>query len=170
MAGRGAARAAFAETSGAKAAVAYKFVSPEYFSVLDIAVVRGGRSRRPSARRISRWPSFPKRPRARCGRMPMRSARSCASTRIRRTRPTTVAERCARRAGARVANVHGGRGRPGRRRVPDRTLQAGRRLRADECRDAQDVAHRARPRRSRTGTADAPQSIDQRSIPTWPAR
>ena len=34
-------RAAFAETSGAKAAVAYKFVSPEYFSVLDIAVVRG---------------------------------------------------------------------------------------------------------------------------------
>jgi predicted permease len=34
-------RAAFAETRGAKAAVAYKFVSPEYFSVLDIAVVRG---------------------------------------------------------------------------------------------------------------------------------
>jgi hypothetical protein len=34
-------RAAFAETSGAKAAVAYKFVSPEYFGVLDIAVVRG---------------------------------------------------------------------------------------------------------------------------------
>ena len=34
-------RAAFAETSGTKAAVAYKFVSPEYFSVLDIAVVRG---------------------------------------------------------------------------------------------------------------------------------
>ena len=34
-------RAAFAETSGSKAAVAYKFVSPEYFSVLDIAVVRG---------------------------------------------------------------------------------------------------------------------------------
>jgi predicted permease len=34
-------RAAFAETNGAKAAVAYKFVSPEYFSVLDIAVVRG---------------------------------------------------------------------------------------------------------------------------------
>jgi predicted permease len=34
-------RAAFADTSGAKGAVAYKFVSPEYFSVLDIAVVRG---------------------------------------------------------------------------------------------------------------------------------
>jgi predicted permease len=34
-------RPAFAESSGAKAAVAYKFVSPEYFSVLDIAVVRG---------------------------------------------------------------------------------------------------------------------------------
>ena len=42
VAGRGRRpRAAFAETSGAKAAVAYKFVSPEYFSVLDIAVVRG---------------------------------------------------------------------------------------------------------------------------------
>jgi predicted permease len=36
-----ASRAAFAESSGAKARVAYKFVSPEYFSVLDIAVVRG---------------------------------------------------------------------------------------------------------------------------------
>ena len=34
-------RAAFAETRGAKAAVGYKFVSPEYFSVLDIALVRG---------------------------------------------------------------------------------------------------------------------------------
>ncbi len=34
-------RAAFAETAGAQATVAYKFVSPEYFSVLDIAVVRG---------------------------------------------------------------------------------------------------------------------------------
>jgi predicted permease len=34
-------RAAFVEAGGKKAAVAYKFVSPEYFSVLDIAVVRG---------------------------------------------------------------------------------------------------------------------------------
>ena len=41
----------------------------------------GGHSRRTSVRPISRWPSCPKRPRARCGRMPMRSARSCASTR-----------------------------------------------------------------------------------------
>jgi putative ABC transport system permease protein len=34
-------RAAFAERSGARARVGYKFVSPEYFSVLGIAVVRG---------------------------------------------------------------------------------------------------------------------------------
>jgi putative ABC transport system permease protein len=34
-------RAAFAEAAGAKATVVYTFVSPEYFSVLDIAVVRG---------------------------------------------------------------------------------------------------------------------------------
>jgi putative ABC transport system permease protein len=34
-------RAAFAESNSVKAAVAYKFVSPEYFSVFDIAVVQG---------------------------------------------------------------------------------------------------------------------------------
>jgi predicted permease len=34
-------RAAFAEAGGVKAEIAYKFVSPEFFSVLDIAVVRG---------------------------------------------------------------------------------------------------------------------------------
>ena len=34
-------RAALAEAAGVKAAVAYKFVSPEFFGVLDIAVVRG---------------------------------------------------------------------------------------------------------------------------------
>jgi hypothetical protein len=34
-------RAAFAHIGGAKTAVAYKYVSPEYFDVLDIAVVRG---------------------------------------------------------------------------------------------------------------------------------
>jgi predicted permease len=34
-------RGAFAESSAGKTRIAYKFVSPEYFSVLDIAVVRG---------------------------------------------------------------------------------------------------------------------------------
>ena len=34
-------RAAFAKSNGASARVAYKFVSPEYFDLLDIAVVRG---------------------------------------------------------------------------------------------------------------------------------
>ena len=58
----------------------------------------GGRSRRPSARRIFRWPSFPKQPRAPCGRMPMRSARSCASTRIPRP---NAARRLVRRSAGR---------------------------------------------------------------------
>jgi hypothetical protein len=34
-------RAASAEAAGAKATVAYRFVSPEFFNVLDIAIVRG---------------------------------------------------------------------------------------------------------------------------------
>jgi hypothetical protein len=42
-------RAAFAQTADAKASAAYRFVSPEYFSVLDIAVVRG-RTFRPDER------------------------------------------------------------------------------------------------------------------------
>ncbi len=39
--GLGESRAALAEASGAKATLAYRFVSPEAFGVLDIAVVRG---------------------------------------------------------------------------------------------------------------------------------
>ena len=56
------ARAAFAEAAGEKSAVACKFVSPEFFGVLDIAVVQGGRSRRTSVCRVWRLRSCRKRP------------------------------------------------------------------------------------------------------------
>ena len=148
-------RAAFAETSGAKAAVAYEFVSPEYFSVLDIAVVRG-RVFTPAERTSNLSVAIVSETAARA-----LWPNADAVGQVMRLDPDPTSEPRCRRAAARVANVHGGRGRPRRRRIPDRTLQEGRRLRADECRDAQDVAHRARPRRSRTGTADAPQSIDR---------
>ena len=75
-------RTAFVESGAAKAAVAYKFVSPEYFDVLDIPIVRGRAFTLAERTSNSPSPSFPKRPRARCGRMPMRSVRSCGSIRI----------------------------------------------------------------------------------------
>ena len=61
--------------------------------------------------------------------------------------PTSEPRRC-RRAAARVANVHRGRRRPGRRRIPDHSVQQGRRLCANGCRGSRDVTHRSRPRRS----------------------
>ena len=79
--------AAFAEANGVTAAVGYKFVSPEDSACSMSRSCGDGRSRRPSARRISRWPLCPRRPHARCGRMPTRSARSSGSTRIPRPNP-----------------------------------------------------------------------------------
>jgi putative ABC transport system permease protein len=147
-------RAAFAEAAGAKATVAYKFVSPEYFSVLDIAVVRGRaftpdeRSSKLSvaivsaATALALWPN------------------ADALGQVVRLDPDPKSETQGVDEPL-LANVHRGRGRPGRRRISDRTLQGSRRLRADKRHDAQDLARRARPRRSRTGTADASQSLDQ---------
>ena len=108
-------RAAFAEIGGAKTAVAYRFVSPEYFSVLDIAVVRG-RAFTPAERTpnlsvaivsettaLALWPN------------------ADAIGQVVRLDPDTSTacgdgpQRLAQRAAARVANVHGGRRRPGRR-------------------------------------------------------
>ena len=152
-------RAAFADearTGGAKATVAYKFVSPEYFSVLDIAVVRGRaftpdeRSSNLSVAVVSEataralWPN------------------ADALGQVVRLDPDPMSETQAGDAPAlesRTFTVVGVVRDVAR--IPDRALQESRRLRADECHDAQDLARRARPRRSRTGTADASQSIDQ---------
>ena len=150
----GAPRPALAETSGAKATVAYKFVSPEYFSVLDIAVVRGRaftraeRTSNLSVAIVSETTARALWPNADAVGQVMRLDPDPKSE-MRVDEPTlesrtfTVVGVVRDVAGFRLAN-----------------FKQGRRLRADEHRDAQDVAHRARPRRSRTGAADAPQSID----------
>ena len=77
-----AARRARRERNGRKSTTTYELVSPEYFGVLDIAVVQGprlhaGRTER-SAVPASRW--FPKRTARSCGRTPRRWDRSCIST------------------------------------------------------------------------------------------
>ena len=142
-------RAAFAETSGAKAPVAYKFVSPEYFSVLDIAVVRG-RAFTPAERTSNLSVAVVSETTARAL---WPNADAIGQVVRLDPDPDVGTEGCGR-AVARVANVHGGRSRPGRRRVAVRALQGGRRLRADERRDARDV------RSSRASTA----------IPNWRGR
>ena len=109
----------------------------------------GGRSHRTSARRISPWPSFPKRPRARCGRMPMRSARSCASTRIRRPRRGGATSRRSSRERSRWSESSGTS--PGFRIAPFNQAVVYVPTSAAMPRT---VAHRARPRRSRTGAAE----------------
>ena len=136
-------RAAFAETSGSKKAAAYKFVSPEYFSVLDIAVVRGRaftpaeRSSNVSVAVVSETAARTLWPNA-----------DAVGQVVRLETDSDVRRAAPRGAAVGVANVHSDRGRQGRGWVPDCTLQRSRRLRADECRDAEDDAHRARPRRS----------------------
>ena len=132
-----------------KGAVAYKFVSPEYFSVLDIAVVRG-RAFTPAERTSNLSVAVVSETAARA----LWPNADAVGQVVRLDPDPDVRTAAWRRAAARVANVHGGRRRPGRRRVPDRTLQEGRRLRADECRDA------AGPRSSRASTA----------IPNWHGR
>ena len=149
-------RPAFADTGGTKATVAYKFVSPAYFSVLDIAVVRGRvftpAERSPSLRwRIvsetaarALWPTAEAVGQAvRLDPDPAPETRRRADEPPLESRTFTVVGVVRDVAGFRIA-----------------PFEHGRRLSAGECHDAQDVARRARPRRSRTGAAGAPGSID----------
>ena len=154
---------ALGETSRVKTQLAYRFVSPEYFHVLGIAVLRG-RAFTPAENTPSlsvavvsettartMWPNADP-----IGEVDTRRPGAWVRTAARR--------RLVRReggAGDPVANVHGGRRRPRRRRVTDRALRKGRRLFADESHDAEDIAHRARPRRSGSGSADAAQPLDR---------
>ena len=154
---------AFAEAAGAKATVAYKFVSPEYFSVLDIAVVRGRaftpdeRSSNLSVAIVSEATALALWPNADAlGQVvrldPDQSGRADdLSAERRRDGEPPLESRTFTVVGV-VRDVAGFRIAP---------FKQSRRLRADECHDARDLARRARPRRSRPGTADASQSIDQ---------
>ena len=116
-------RAAFAETSGAKAAVAYKFVSPEYFSVFEIAIVRG-RAFTPAERTSNLAVALVSETAARA----LWPNADAVGQVLQPRSEFHVRTAACRRAAARVANIHGGRCRPRRRRVPHRTLQQGRRL------------------------------------------
>ena len=162
---------AFGKASGAKVAVAQNFVSPETFSVLDVPVVRG-RAFTPTERTPNLSVAIVSESAAR----ELWPGGDALGQVLRFDADVTSAKGG---TAARVANVHGRRGRPRRPRLPVRTPQTGRRLRADECRDAEDSARRARPRRSRSGTGSHPQSShhdqsrhgspgDGRPCGTWP--
>ena len=146
-------RAALAETRGAKATVVYKFVSPEYFSVLDIAVVQGGRSRRPSARRDCR---VAHRFRNDCAR-PVAECRCDRSDRAPRPEPGVRSAAC-QRAAARSRERSRSSASCGTWPASASRPSESRRVRAGECRcrgprssRASTAIPNARCRRSSTG-------------------
>ena len=81
-------RPAFGETGRVKTRSSHTGSSRRStFACWTLRSCGGARSRRPRTHPIFRWPSFPRRRRGRCGRMPIRSAKRYGSTRNRRSEP-----------------------------------------------------------------------------------
>ena len=138
-------RAAFARTAGdpVQSTVAYRFVSPEYFSVLGIDVLRGRVFTRRNAPRIRRSRSSPIPLLASCGLEVTLWVRSSVSSPIRIRKAGVRTNRLFCRAHSRLSAWLATLG------IPDPGFScADRRLSAHQFLSGEDIAHCARPWRS----------------------
>ena len=144
-------RSASGPGTDASEKIAYTFVSPEFFSVLEIPVIRGR-----TFTSVERSPESADR--RRLGDHGTGVVAGCGS-RWSGTHSRSNHRCWCRCATTRVAHAHCRGRRSGRCRVPCHPLQQGGGLRAGEYRDGLDLARRPRAWRSRDGPAGAPRPL-----------